>query len=320
MKVKRNLLAIILSGAWFLCGIHVHAQYKTNVVITNMNNASVTNKAQNAASKLLSELTHAFFEKRNPGLGGMDITADASRDLLKMWEMSSFRCIETNLIEVAVTTSSGFQIRNVPVYMSMATEKEGNYEEIVINFTSEGVINSVQMSVYQVGILRSGVYSVTDMRRRQIILDFVEDFRTAYGRKDLTYLNQVFSNDAIIITGRVVKPPVQKSDRPIVMPQKVELVKQNKVEYMAKLAEVFKANSYIYLDFSEIKITQSEKHPEIYGVELKQGWHADRYSDEGYLFLMIDFKNELEPMIHVRTWTPDSMFDLSAFPIGGPTS
>jgi len=285
-----------------------------------MNNVSVATKAQNAASKLLSEMTHACVQGRNPSLAGIDITSDASRDLLKMWEMSSFRCIETNLIEVAVKTSNGFQIRNVPIFMTNATEKDGNYEEIVLNFTDEGVINSVQMSVYQVGILRSGVYSVTDMRRRQIILDFIEDFRTAYGRKDLNYLNQVFSNDAIIITGRVVKPPPQRSDRPIVMPPKVELVKQNKVQYMTKLAEVFRANSYIYLDFSEIKITQSEIHPEIYGVELKQGWHADRYSDEGYLFLMIDFKNELEPMIHVRTWTPDSMFDLSAFPIGGPTS
>ena len=49
------------------------------------------------------------------------------------------------------------------------------------------------------------------------------------------------------------------------------------------------------------------KHPAkdgFYGVTLKQGWVADRYSDEGYLFLLWDFTNPEAPQIHVRTWQP----------------
>ena len=310
--MKKSL--IILLMAWLSCNMYLHAQYNTRVSIMNLNDPTLTAKVENAASKLLSELTHACFENRNPRLDRNDVTEEAIQEVMELWRSSSFRCIETNLIETGVQTSNGFQIRNVPIFMTNASEKKDNYEEIVINFTPGGLINAVQLSVRQVGILRHGTYSVTDMRRRQVILDFIENFRTAYGRKDITFLTQVFSDDALIITGRVVKQHVQKDSPLGVLPQdKIVLVKQSKREYISKLAQVFQSNSYIYLDFSEIKITQNEKTPEIYGVELKQDWHADRYSDEGYLFLMIDFKNELEPMIHVRTWTPNSMFSLSNF-------
>jgi hypothetical protein len=44
--------------------------------------------------------------------------------------------------------------------------------------------------------------------------------------------------------------------------------------------------------------------PGIYGVSLRQRYTSDRYSDEGYLFLLWDFRNEAEPKIHVRTWQP----------------
>ena len=37
---------------------------------------------------------------------------------------------------------------------------------------------------------------------------------------------------------------------------------------------------------------------------LKQYWHTDRYQDEGYLFLLIDFRDSDNPQIQVRTWQP----------------
>ena len=55
-----------------------------------------------------------------------------------------------------------------------------------------------------------------------------------------------------------------------------------------------------------------ERHPavsEVYGVQLKQRWNSSNYSDEGYLFLMIDFIDVHEPIIHVRAWQPDKFQD-----------
>ena len=47
-------------------------------------------------------------------------------------------------------------------------------------------------------------------------------------------------------------------------------------------------------------------HKDFYGVTLHQGYSSDRYHDDGYLFLLWDFRNEDCPQIHVRTWQPDS--------------
>jgi hypothetical protein len=47
--------------------------------------------------------------------------------------------------------------------------------------------------------------SVIDKTRREIILNFIENFRTAYIRKDIDFIEKVFSEHALIITGRVVQ-------------------------------------------------------------------------------------------------------------------
>jgi hypothetical protein len=44
----------------------------------------------------------------------------------------------------------------------------------------------------------------------------------------------------------------------------------------------------------------------IYGVTLRQQYKSDRYYDDGYLFLLWDFRNKSMPLIHVRTWQPAS--------------
>lgn len=311
--MKRLISAILPFAAFLLCYLPANAQYATKVSITNLNNAVLTSKVENSVSQLLTELNHACFENRKPKLDKKDMTDDAAKALLALWNSSSFRCIETELVEPGVVTHDGFQLRNVPIFMTQASEAD-NYEEMVINFTPGGIIDAVYVSIHQYKQLLQGTNSVTDMRRRQVILDFIENFRTAYGRKDIHFLNQVFSDDALIITGRVVKQQVQKDNPLNILPQdKIVLVKQSKREYLSKLTQIFKGNSYIYLDFNEIKITQHPKTHEIYGVELKQDWHTDRYSDVGYLFLMIDFRDELQPTIQVRTWTPNRMFGFNDF-------
>ena len=80
------------------------------------------------------------------------------------------------------------------------------------------------------------------MRRRQLILDFVERFRTAYNQRDIQFLNQIFSDDALIITGKVVK---QQTRDGIKLPDKVEFFKRSKHEYIANLKAQFNKVKYI---------------------------------------------------------------------------
>ena len=75
------------------------------------------------------------------------------------------------------------------------------------------------------------------------------------------------------------------------------------------------------MKFSDFKILRHPTVPGIYGVTLRQKYACDTYSDDGYLFLLWDFRNPSMPLIHVRTWQPsltvgpdgEELIDMSDF-------
>ena len=71
------------------------------------------------------------------------------------------------------------------------------------------------------------------------------------------------------------------------------------------LAKAFKANSYIKVTFENVTIVEHPTIAGIYGVTVRQKWNSSRYSDEGFVFMIWDFRNPDEPQIHVRTWQPE---------------
>jgi hypothetical protein len=110
--------------------------------------------------------------------------------------------------------------------------------------------------------------------------------------------------------------------------KKIEYSVQNKKQYLTNLKRVFEKNSYINIKFDDIVVTRHEGNPNIYGVTLKQDWNSSGgYHDEGWLFLMIDYEDENNPLIWVRTWQPltdpntgraipaEDIFGLGSFPV-----
>ena len=43
----------------------------------------------------------------------------------------------------------------------------------------------------------------------------------------------------------------------------------------------------------------------MYGVRLHQAWRSSNYSDDGYVFLLWEFRGEDDYILHVRTWQPE---------------
>jgi hypothetical protein len=70
---------------------------------------------------------------------------------------------------------------------------------------------------------------------------------------------------------------------------------------------VFQNNTRIHVVFDKIEVSHHPKYDDIYGVTLKQGWNTNNYSDVGWLFLMIDFRDGENMEIHVRTWQPEKL-------------
>lgn len=149
----------------------------------------------------------------------------------------------------------------------------------------------------------SGKLNEEDSRNRRMILNYCEHFRTAYTSKDIDFLKQVFSEQALIIIGNVVKT-APSEENSLLDGERVQLNIRTKNEYLDRLAKVFAANKTIDVKFSDFKILRHPTRQGIYGVSLRQKYRSDRYADDGYLFLLWDFTDHSMPKIHVRTWQP----------------
>ncbi|MBP8916630.1 MAG: hypothetical protein KBG70_07800 [Chitinophagales bacterium] len=303
------------------------AQHGTKITITDIDPA-LAQKMEQSASGLLTEFNNAFYENRIPDLKIKGLSNEGKSSILSMWETTNFRCVKPEIIEKGYSTPTGYQVRNIPLFLKDMPEDE-SYKEIVINYNSKGEIYDIYFAIdyhhYQ-EILKSEDNEVSDLRRRQVILDFVENFRTAYNRKDITFLEKVYSDDALIITGKVVKigQPSEVMSKNLSL-EKIEYQVKTKTQYLDGLRKVFKNNTKINIIFDEIEVARHPRYDEIYGITLRQGWNTTNYSDIGYVFLMIDFKDDSNPIIHVRTWQPeklngnklkqDEIFSLGSFEI-----
>lgn len=220
----------------------------------------------------------------------------------ELWENTPFYIPEESVIEtVSRLTNGTYEMRNIPAYF-LTPDGEEHYEETVLQFDANGRIIDFRIGLaahrYQ-NLMQEGE-DVIDQANRSVILQFVEQVRTAYNRKDLEFINTVFSDQALIIVGSVVQNTGDES----AYQQQVEYLQFTKDEYISRLKGIFSRNEWIDVGYEEIGIFRHPKHPEIYGVSLTQYYNSSTYNDEGYLFLLIDFKNPEQPMIHVRTWQP----------------
>ena len=302
----RKLLLIVIVALFAIQG---QADNVTFTVSDGIDNASIKSKIESGVSRMLTEINAAQEAGRSLNFSAMgNIGTRVQQSMAMLWENSPFVCTDEEIIEHCLTTGTGYQVRNIPLMMKPTGEREfgeDEYQEAVISFDKLGNVESFYLSISMnlyMNVIKSNL-ELTDLRRRQLILDYVEQFRTAYNQKDINFLNQVFSDDALIITGKVIttKPAEGFTS------QKIQYNKQSKEQYIKNLKGVFARNSYIKVTFDEIQVMRHPVNPNFYGVTLLQGWTSGKYHDDGYLFLLWDFTNESAPQIHVRTWQPDKI-------------
>ena len=306
----KKIFATLLTALVFSLQAVAYNQVRL-VIKDGISNQMLKHQIERAVSVVMTEVNHSY-EKNTSRLAfpAAYIMKDAQNGLNELWANERFRCVEEEVVERLLTTATGYQVRGIPLIVNAAYGgEELGYQEAVINFDKYGVITSIHYTINPelytnlVGNLMGDKrYEVTDLRERMMILDYVEHFRTAYNQKDLKFLKQIFSEDALIITGRVVK--VRKSEIGSSSPDVIYNI-QRKQEYLKSLEGVFKRSKYIKVSFDNVTIVDHPTIKGIYGVTVKQKWNSGTYSDEGYVFMVWDFRNPDAPQIHVRTWQPE---------------
>ena len=268
-------------------------------------------KMEQQMSSLLSAINEANAVNADVNFSSIDITDDASASLTMTWEQVHFSIEDDDIVDHCISLpgkSGGFRIQNIGVLMN--PKEESGYDgekrrEIYIDFDKTGKIVdfnfTMGMSMYT-EILKKGE-ELGDLDRRMQIIDWCEHFAKAYCDKNMKFMQTIFSDDAIIITGKMTMQRVH-TDMGMKDQAKVKYVQQTKSQYLSNLSRVFASNSYVNVKFEDYTVIRHGAKPNYYGVTLRQKWHTARYSDEGTVFLIWDFTNEEAPRILVRTWQP----------------
>lgn len=273
--------------------------------------------AETNLSQILTEINRAQKAHADLNNGMFRMDEFARKSLARLWGVTHFYCDDEEVVERCwIFRDGSMMVSNIPLIITPEGDDQfgmGTYQEAVVEFDRNGVVTDFRFSLTAQTGLSMTDCGTDDIENAHIIQQQVERFRTAYNMKDLATIEQMFSDDALIITGTVVTTrPLSDSDRATT---KVVYNRQNKQQYLANLRKCFARNKWIDVQFSEIGengeqggcagITRSKIDPTRYGVRLRQTWKSSNYEDEGYLFLLFEFPKGGDPIIHVRTWQPE---------------
>lgn len=281
----------------------------------NATNAAATGSVDTGALKELSEEEAAGF------LPTMQALEQAIRNrnyesVRHLFTTDGYQMFESlihygkaRLLGEATLSFTRFQdeviCRSLPMIFSFENNRRKFVEDVVVHIDNTGKICELAFGLDRKAqddiFLRMGGTDVS----RHIIANFLERYKTAYALKRLDYLEQIFSQDALIITGRVVKSSGNR-ELGTCRPEHVRYTRLTKKEYMKKLTQTFAANQFINIHFSDNIVKRTNyKDKEVFGIQIQQDYYSTHYGDTGYLFLMLDLRNSKQPMILVRAWQPD---------------
>lgn len=316
MNKVRNTIFLLIS-LFYLSIEQGHAIEVTFTIDEYAARTAGLSNAERNLAQLLTEVNRAQGAHAILELGQMRMDEFAKKSIAAIWAVTPFVCEEKEIVERCWVFKNGtMMVSHIPLIMKPEGETFGlgQYQEAVVEFDRNGKMTDFRFAISpQLGESMEHC-GVAEVEKAAVIKRSLEKFRTAYCEKDIKTIEAMFSDDALIITGKVIGTQPSKDIK--VKSYKVEYTRQTREQYIRNLRKAFARNKWIKVDFEEIAenseagacagISQSTKDPTKYGVRVRQLWKSQNYSDEGYLFLLWEFPEDgRDPIIHVRTWQPE---------------
>ena len=253
---------------------------------------------------------------------------DSVRDLFTAEGYESFRRM-TNRAKLSVAAKE-----NAPLNLRVETTSLFKYGVGIPVIVRNGSHISNEKIVFRFdlasGLIKSVAYALTekaekdifrqaqwDMNSRYSLLTFMEDYQTAYCTKNIDFIENLFSDNAIIIVGNAVDNKAVKKgmfDGQNLMAgdsskRRFVMSRYSKGEYISSLRKIFSSNAWIQVSYEENEIskvyTGGIVDNELLWIEIRQNWNsASGYNDTGFLALQINMRPS-GSQINVRTFTPE---------------
>ena len=195
--------------------------------------------------------------------------------------------------------------RGLPMNFSFKANRRRFMEEVTFMFNANRKIDNVAFGLGEQAeqdILMKGDWS--DLAR-VALMNFLEDYKTAFALKDINYLESVFDDNAVIVVGKELRR-LKNQDTGVQLNEKTyKYATYTKEQYLKNLRYSFRSQEFINIRFANNDVIKLGKGGEIYGIQIKQDYYSSSYGDTGYLFLMVDLNDPEKPIIKVRTWQPE---------------
>lgn len=217
----------------------------------------------------------------------------------KLVKYGNAKIIERDSLSISAF-ANGYLIRGIKARFSFKRNNKSFIEDLVF-YTKDGLIDGINFGLEQGAIDDINNHSMWDPQSRLVLVNFLENYKTAYALERLDYLNAVFSEDALIIVGNRI-PQQKTAEISAVDAESYEHNKLTKNQYMKQLEKVFAKQEYVNIQFEDASVKKTSRTTERYEIVIKQNYYSATYADKGYLYLLADITDPESPIIHVRVW------------------
>ena len=205
--------------------------------------------------------------------------------------------------------------RSIPMRFTYKNNKRVFIEDVTFTFNADDLIECVAFGLDKP--TREQIYTEKHLEywgdsTCTLLATFLENYQTAFALHRLDYIKSIFDDEAVIITGHLLKKASGKSGgagegKEITIKttnnQKASYTKMDKEQYMERLEACFKRNEFINIHFSDCIL--DKMYDARFGINLRQDYFSSTYSDTGFLFLLVNVSDPEMPLIQYRTWQPD---------------
>ncbi len=228
--------------------------------------------------------------------GGIPVTFKITpRDAILSVDQQEYETVN-GVVEIPLSASEHNYMVVAPGYKGQGNKfmvYEGNTNKIIVELDPKTSSAAITENWINKPEEKTGGYE--EARQRREILKWVEDYRLAYIEKNINRLRDAFSEGTRIITqSQNINSSLYKTKS------------QAKRDYLESIERLFRNAKRINVEFDHISVMKHGAKPNIYGVTLHQRIQSSEYSDDGWLFLILDCRDSENPQILVRTWQDES--------------
>jgi hypothetical protein len=217
----------------------------------------------------------------------------------KLIKYGNARIIERDSLQITAF-AKGYLVRGIKARFDFKKNNKSFVEDLVF-YIKDGAIEGINFGLEKSALDDINNHSMWEAESRLVLVNFLENYKTAYALERLDYLNAVLSEDALIIVGNRI--PVKKtSEVTAVNAENYEHNRLTKSQYMKQLERVFAKQEYVNIQFEDASVKKTSRNSERYEVVIKQNYYSASYADKGYLYLLADISDPESPTIYVRVW------------------